>query len=786
MSEGKKGPARLKQLREEALKLVADEKFAAALPVYDELTRLDRSEGEWPRRAADCCWRLGKDPQRLHYTVLAARAYSKSGLLLKAIAMCKVALSIDPHHKESQAELARLHAKKPNMPTPHVPDGALRSVRRPAGGGAQAVRLAQERLEAAARHDPTERSTRLRARMAAAAALRKSRTRRSADATVTRTIEQTVPSSKVHPPVPATGSPAPTAVAPEPSAPGQAAAPHRITDRPAARRANAADSLAPVQAPSKSAAHRPAETSNPDASPLPSLRLPALRSDPGPPLSDLRLSERVPAELRPSLSVDGGIYSLILGASGRELESARLPHLSGAMDVPEPSRFAPLAELDLAEQEPQSPVRVLLSRESGGRRTPERIPLNEWGLDLEPSASFTDSPSTHLPSTDPPPTHLSPPHLPSTDPPPTHLSPPHLPSTDPPPHRLPSTDPPPAPPSAESTFPGALRQAEALLNGGNLADRSEPLQLDLAESPGSRPRFSEFEQLEPNRVEWPETVLERQASDRQFLLQTGLFSQLGSALLESLIEIIAIVELAPHEVLFQEGDTADAMYVIVEGAVAAMTTPQLGGPIQLARLEEGEFFGEIGLLSDQPRQATVSATEPTRLLRFDRSTVGYMIDQDPSFLEVLLTFLKGRLVENLMVSSPLMASLDEPDKHVLVEQFEFLEVERDSLLLDHGQPPIGMYVLLTGRALLSTGLPGKGAVSELVPGDIFGEQALLSGGPSRVRVTTASKCFALCLPSDAFMEMITAHPTIRQYLTSLGQTDGATPGMDLLDHISFF
>lgn len=628
MGAVKKSAGKVKRLREDASRLVRELKFVPALELYDQLISLEPEEAEWSRRAADCCWYLKESEKRLRYSILAAKTYARGGLLLKAIAMCKVALSIDPTNREIQEELSRLHARRPNAVRTAQPKGVRRIEDHTAA--ARAVRLAHE---AAAPREPgpgtkNNRAARMRARMAAAATLRRARAQEG--------VMVAAPPPPSRRKVDRSESSSDDGARPGPGG----AVLGKIALKP--RAATPIDVRDLVDAPP-----------TPPRSPLPSipsLRLPAPSSRPHPPLLDLRLSERVQCESRASLGPDpGSIYSLTLGdVPSAELRPARVPNL----DVAVPFR-APLVAVDDSESEP----------------------------------SESDS--------------------------------------------VPSSD----------------RQSDSL---------SE--------------------------------LMAQRYFDRYTLEHTPLFNRLSPDLLEYLIDIIAVVELEEHQILFEEGDVADAMYVVVEGSVVATTAPRDGELLELARLVEGEFFGEIGLLSDQPRQATVSACETTRLLRFDRSTVGFMVDQAPEFLSVLLQFLKERLVEDLMLTSPLFAPFGDEERQSLVELFEFLEVDANSVLMDYGQHPIGMYVLLTGGALVARSGGGPGALRRLSPGDIFGEQALLRNQVSNMQVRTTSKCFAICLPSDAFMEVIMTHPTVLEYLSNL--SEGSTPTLhvdpEFLDHVSLF
>lgn len=97
------------------------------------------------------------------------------------------------------------------------------------------------------------------------------------------------------------------------------------------------------------------------------------------------------------------------------------------------------------------------------------------------------------------------------------------------------------------------------------------------------------------------------------LRQVGLFSPLAPATLEALGHRVATVRVAAGEAVVREGDLSDRFYVIAAGRVEVT---QEG---RVLRVEEpGDVFGEIGLLRDVVRTATVTALTETRLLALGR------------------------------------------------------------------------------------------------------------------------------------------------------------------------
>ena len=243
------------------------------------------------------------------------------------------------------------------------------------------------------------------------------------------------------------------------------------------------------------------------------------------------------------------------------------------------------------------------------------------------------------------------------------------------------------------------------------------------------------------------------------LAATPLFAGLPKEALESLVEHLTLVSLEPGVALFHEGDPGDALYVIVEGEVAV----QAEGPprVEMARLGPGAFIGEVALMTDQPRSATVSATQTSELLRIDRQTLSRVLADHGDVLRAVLRFVRERLVDRWMRTSPLFRPFDDQERNELASRFQFLEIESDTVLLSSGSKPDGLYIVLAGQYQVRR---GGTTIATLGPGDLIGETALLSGGLFKSDVIARGKSLALCLPASEFREMIMTHPHVLEYI----------------------
>jgi predicted MFS family arabinose efflux permease len=117
-----------------------------------------------------------------------------------------------------------------------------------------------------------------------------------------------------------------------------------------------------------------------------------------------------------------------------------------------------------------------------------------------------------------------------------------------------------------------------------------------------------------------------------------IFAPLGPPELERLARALTEARVERGEVVFAEGSHGDRFFVIAEGRAEV----DIGGR-RVRDLEPGDFFGEIALLRDVPRTATVRATAPLRLLALDRDTFVTTVTGHPASAEAAGTIVAAHL-----------------------------------------------------------------------------------------------------------------------------------------------
>ena len=125
------------------------------------------------------------------------------------------------------------------------------------------------------------------------------------------------------------------------------------------------------------------------------------------------------------------------------------------------------------------------------------------------------------------------------------------------------------------------------------------------------------------------------------LKRAPLFEDLSRKELVQIAKVSEDVEVPPGKVLCQEGDIGHEFFVIVEGKIRITRKGRL-----VATRGAGDFVGEIALLEDVRRTATVTAETPVRLFVLTGKDFRQLLDENPGVERKVLRALARRLVEN--------------------------------------------------------------------------------------------------------------------------------------------
>ena len=93
---------------------------------------------------------------------------------------------------------------------------------------------------------------------------------------------------------------------------------------------------------------------------------------------------------------------------------------------------------------------------------------------------------------------------------------------------------------------------------------------------------------------------------------------------------------------FKQGDISDAAYVILSGSVSVILE-SASGPLKVAQLPRGSIVGEMGVISDNPRSATIEAAEPTEALKIRKDLFFDLLGEFPQIAIAVMRDIAIRL-----------------------------------------------------------------------------------------------------------------------------------------------
>jgi hypothetical protein len=145
-------------------------------------------------------------------------------------------------------------------------------------------------------------------------------------------------------------------------------------------------------------------------------------------------------------------------------------------------------------------------------------------------------------------------------------------------------------------------------------------------------------------TQFREYALARKQADTaariKLLAKSDLMRHLPAEQIEQILPCIQDRQLKAGEILFRAGDAGDALYIVARGKIEVLTEtgPQSNAACSaIAVLGEGHAFGEMSLLSGEPRTATIRAAEDTILLRIAKQDFEQLVAADPQLAEAVQT-----------------------------------------------------------------------------------------------------------------------------------------------------
>jgi CRP-like cAMP-binding protein len=204
-------------------------------------------------------------------------------------------------------------------------------------------------------------------------------------------------------------------------------------------------------------------------------------------------------------------------------------------------------------------------------------------------------------------------------------------------------------------------------------------------------------------LEAPPGRVPEMSVSRADLPEIPLFSQLEPGVFVQLLRVMDYVEVDEGTAIVEPGRFGRSLFVIVRGTAVVERTLEDDSVVELARLREGEFFGEFALLTGESQMATVSADTDMALLEVSEDVIDRIAREHPEIWDVLWDFYHARMLNNLLASSRIFRGLSKEQREQLADQFALQEVPAGELLLGEGERDFDLYLICNGVVCVERG-----------------------------------------------------------------------------------
>ena len=220
-----------------------------------------------------------------------------------------------------------------------------------------------------------------------------------------------------------------------------------------------------------------------------------------------------------------------------------------------------------------------------------------------------------------------------------------------------------------------------------------------------------------------------------------LFQNLPESMKQDCVDAMEAMKVSLGEVVIQQGDDGDFFYVVADGTYEIVVSGVI-----VDSIGEGGNFGELALLYNCPRAATVQAKTTGTLWRLDRQTFRQTLAAAANAdQQIVVTALKG---------AELLKDLESDQVTRLAEVVQPVHFASGEKIINKGDSGSVFYIIKTGTVVCKDIGGGNMNDLRLGPGDYFGERALLMGAPRAANVVAETSCQCMVLDRTSFNEML--------------------------------
>jgi CRP-like cAMP-binding protein/Fe-S-cluster-containing hydrogenase component 2 len=250
----------------------------------------------------------------------------------------------------------------------------------------------------------------------------------------------------------------------------------------------------------------------------------------------------------------------------------------------------------------------------------------------------------------------------------------------------------------------------------------------------------------------------------ELLLQrVPLLEDLPPKLAGRVVQEAEILSFSAGQVICKQGDYEDVFYLILAGEVEVTTYSQAHARIALGTIGPGDFFGEMGPLSGQPRTATITARERTIVLAFPKEIFHILHKGETKLKHAIDRKYIERSLRTHLRQVSIFTALSDQDLDDLVSRIKLKSFKKGEVIIRQGDEGDSLYLVRAGFVKVSLGeLAHEKILTYLREGSYFGEAALVRGEKRNANVVAMTPVEAVQILKADVGHILAKNPRIAE------------------------
>ena len=257
------------------------------------------------------------------------------------------------------------------------------------------------------------------------------------------------------------------------------------------------------------------------------------------------------------------------------------------------------------------------------------------------------------------------------------------------------------------------------------------------------------------------------------LASSTLFGSLPLDVVRRVAETSTELRLEPGEAIFHQGDESDAIFLVIEGDLVILSETDGKSRRTLDMVRCGESVGELGVLGESKRSASVCSVGVARVIRVPAEACRAHVLSAPLAAQIFIESAQRRRPSYYLRVNPIFVGLDPEIVQSLDERAEWIRLKAGEILFHAGDASDALYVVAHGSLEPLVG-PSSGGTSQataprlaetITRGASVGELGVLSGNPRSVTVRAIRDSELIRLSESDFNAFLDQHPVAGRNLS---------------------